>query len=165
MAILPPSVSLSYVMLVGCGSNLKRKKGYSIVWLAFVWVMWRMRNDRIFNNKVITVEEVVDNTHRTSWQWYLSKVAKGSCLLYEWIWNPGDCMLLWWMVCWVCVGGWCFAASLPFDLLPGFFLFRSSLVVVVAGLVFCFLRFCYFCWLAASLVCCFSGFAACCLCW
>jgi hypothetical protein len=24
-----------------------------------------------------------------------NSVAKGPCLLYEWIWNPGDCMLRW----------------------------------------------------------------------
>jgi hypothetical protein len=25
----------------------------------------------------------------------LNKVAKNSCLLYEWIWNPTDCMMRW----------------------------------------------------------------------
>jgi hypothetical protein len=55
--------------------------------------MWKMRNDGIFNNKVPLVEEVVDNIQRISWHWYMNNVAKGPFLLYEWIWNPGDCMV------------------------------------------------------------------------
>jgi hypothetical protein len=47
-------VSMSYAMLVGCKSNKKRRKGLSIAWLAFFWVVWKVRNDRVCNN--ITVE-------------------------------------------------------------------------------------------------------------
>jgi hypothetical protein len=91
--ILPPNLVMSYSCFVACGNNRKYRKGFSLVWLAFVWGMWRMRNDRIFNNKVTTTEEVVDYIQRISWQWYLNNVAKGSSLLYEWVWNPRDCML------------------------------------------------------------------------
>jgi hypothetical protein len=94
MVILPLNLALSYVMLVGSGTIKKRKKGYSLVWLAYIWVMWRMRNDFIFNNKAATVDEIVDSIQRISRQWYLHNVAKGSSLLYEWIWNPGECMLM-----------------------------------------------------------------------
>jgi hypothetical protein len=76
MVILPPNLSLSYVMLVGSGTDKKRRKSYSLVWLAYIWVMWKTRNDLIFNNKAATVEEVVDFIQRTSWQWYLHNVAK-----------------------------------------------------------------------------------------
>jgi hypothetical protein len=93
MFILPPNLSLSYVMLVGSGTNKKCRKGYSLVWLAYIYVIWKMMNDFIFNNKAATMEEVVDFIQRISWQWYLHNVAKGSTLLYEWIWNPEDCML------------------------------------------------------------------------
>jgi hypothetical protein len=74
--------------------NLKSKLLNEFVWLAYIWVMWRMRNDVIFNNKAATVDEIVDSIQRISWQWYLHNVAKGSSLLYEWIWNPGECMML-----------------------------------------------------------------------
>ncbi|GAU14204.1 hypothetical protein TSUD_307640 [Trifolium subterraneum] len=64
-----------------------------MLWLAFIWVIWRIRNDKIFNNVAGVVEDAVENIQRLSWHWFLSNTAKGSCLLYEWIWNPGDCML------------------------------------------------------------------------
>jgi hypothetical protein len=38
------------------------------------------------------VEEVVDEIKRLSWQWYIGRLAKRPCLLYEWIWNPIDCL-------------------------------------------------------------------------
>ncbi|GAU48811.1 hypothetical protein TSUD_406440 [Trifolium subterraneum] len=93
VVVLPPLVAQSYAGFVGCGSNKKRKKGFSIVWLAFVWALWQARNDRVFNNKEVKVEEVVVYIQRLSWRWFLSNTAKGPCLLYEWVWNPGDCML------------------------------------------------------------------------
>jgi hypothetical protein len=64
-----------------------------MIWLAFVWSFWKFKNDRIFNNKVATVEDVVDLNQRLSWRWFLNSTAKSPCLLYEWVWNPGDCML------------------------------------------------------------------------
>ncbi|KAK2449803.1 hypothetical protein QL285_008959 [Trifolium repens] len=90
---LPPSLSSSYALFVGCGSNKKRRKDFSIIWLAFVWAMWKTRNDRIFNNILVDTRTVVDLIQRLSWQWFVSNTAKGPCLLYEWTWNPGDSML------------------------------------------------------------------------
>jgi hypothetical protein len=91
--LIPPNLLLAYVTFATHGSNAKRKKGYSMVWLAFVWSLWKFRNDRIFNNKVASVEEVVDFIQSISWRWFMNYSAKTSCLLYEWVWNPGDCML------------------------------------------------------------------------
>jgi hypothetical protein len=48
--VLPPEVLMSNSLLVGSGRNKRVMIGHSIVWLAFVWVTWKTRNDRIFNN-------------------------------------------------------------------------------------------------------------------
>ncbi|GAU36827.1 hypothetical protein TSUD_320640 [Trifolium subterraneum] len=61
MVMIPPDIRMSYGLFVGCGGNKKIRKGYSIVWLAFVWVIWRIRNDRIFNNINGNEEDAVDN--------------------------------------------------------------------------------------------------------
>jgi uncharacterized membrane protein SpoIIM required for sporulation len=54
VVVLPGEVLMSYGMLVGSGRNKKVRKGFSGVWLAFVWVIWKTRNDRIFKNLVGT---------------------------------------------------------------------------------------------------------------
>jgi hypothetical protein len=80
MVVLPPEVMMSYGQLIRCGGNKKIRKGFSIVWLTFVWAIWRVRNDSVFNNVTGTVEDTVDTIQRLSWQWYLNKTAKGSSL-------------------------------------------------------------------------------------
>jgi hypothetical protein len=91
--VLPPrEVLMSYMQLVCSGRNRRIQKGFSSVWLAFVWVIWKVRNDRIFNNVTGDVEAAVECIQRLSWQWFLNRVAANSCLWYEWVWDPGICM-------------------------------------------------------------------------
>ncbi|CAJ2647023.1 unnamed protein product [Trifolium pratense] len=68
MVVIPPDIMMSYGLLVGCGGNKKIRKGYSIVWLAFMWVIWQLRNDRVFNNMVGNEDDAVDSIQRLSWQ-------------------------------------------------------------------------------------------------
>jgi hypothetical protein len=94
VAVIPPTVPMSFAVMVGCGSNKKRRKGLAILWLAFIWVVWKVRNDRVFNNALVEGDVVVlDLIQRLSWQWFVNNSANGPCMLYEWVWNPGDSML------------------------------------------------------------------------
>jgi hypothetical protein len=68
VVVIPPTVAISYAMLVGCGSNRKRRKCLSIVWLAFVWVVWKIRNDRVFNNITVDGLAAVDLIQRLSYR-------------------------------------------------------------------------------------------------
>jgi hypothetical protein len=72
--ILPPTMSSSFALFVGCGSNKKRRKGFSIIWLAFVWAMWKVRNDRVFNNITVDTTVVVELIQRLSYH------GNGLCL-------------------------------------------------------------------------------------
>jgi hypothetical protein len=66
---------MSYAMFVGCGSNKKQRKGFSIIWLGFIWAMWKVRNNRVFNNTMVDAFTVVDRVQRLSWQWFLNTVT------------------------------------------------------------------------------------------
>jgi hypothetical protein len=93
VVVLPADVMMSYGLMVGSGRNKRIREGFFVVWLALVWVISRSRNDQTINNVAGSVEDVVDQIQRTSCHWYLSKTARDSCLLYEWIWNPRECMV------------------------------------------------------------------------
>jgi hypothetical protein len=93
VAIVPLDVIMSYGHMVISGRNKRIRKGYAIVWLALIWVLWRMCNDRVFNNNIGTMADAMDQIQRLSWQWFLSKTTKDSCLFYEWIWDPGECLM------------------------------------------------------------------------
>jgi hypothetical protein len=91
-SVMPPSLPSAYAIFVGHGTNRKRRKGLSVIWLAFVWVLWKARNDRVFNNVVVDVPAIFDLVQRMSWNWFINKTATAPFLLYEWVWDPGDCM-------------------------------------------------------------------------
>jgi len=66
----------------------KVRKGFWLVWLAIIGLIWKSRNDRIFNNQVKTIEEMVEDIKILSWRWMLSRLNCTPCLFYEWCWDP-----------------------------------------------------------------------------
>ncbi|KAK2354046.1 hypothetical protein QL285_091613 [Trifolium repens] len=86
--IIPPSLLISFAMFVEVVADKRAKKVLIAIWNATVWVLWISHNDCVFNNKVPNVEEMVDRIKLLSWKWFLSRLAKGPCLLYEWNWSP-----------------------------------------------------------------------------
>jgi hypothetical protein len=85
VSIFPPNVISSYVIFVGYGTNKKRRKCFLIIWLTFVWVIWKAISDSIFNNEMAIEADVIDSIQRMSWLWFMNSVAKSPCLLYEWV--------------------------------------------------------------------------------
>jgi hypothetical protein len=58
-------------------------RGMTLVWQAVLWALWRSRNDRIFLDKVVELDEIVDRIKFFSWKWLLAKNVSSPCLLYE----------------------------------------------------------------------------------
>ena len=73
----------------------KLRRGAWLIWHAVVWVLWRTRNNRIFNNKIIWVKEMVEQIKVLSWQWSMSRLKIATYLFYEWCWNPHFCLGGW----------------------------------------------------------------------
>jgi hypothetical protein len=74
-----------------CGK--KSLKGLRMVWHVVIWTLWRVRNEKIFSNKPILFEEVLDRIKCTSWKWLLARKPDSFCLFYEWCVDPLDCIL------------------------------------------------------------------------
>ncbi|PNX69227.1 hypothetical protein L195_g056601 [Trifolium pratense] len=88
VVIVPQNLVTSYGMLVGCGKDKRNRECLALIWNSLMWVIWRFRNDCIFNNKEATVEEMVDEVKLLSWKWFMGRSA---CMLYEWRWDPFEC--------------------------------------------------------------------------
>lgn len=75
---------------------LKRKKvrkGLRMIWKVAIWVIWKVRNERIFNNVIVTWEEIVEEVKVMSWRWIIGRTSTPSCMFYEWSWSPRDCLM------------------------------------------------------------------------
>jgi hypothetical protein len=91
--ILPHNIPSSVATLIHRARNKREKIGLCLIWNAFVWVLWSVRNDVIFNNGAVYNDEIADQVKLLSWKWFIARVSKGPILLYEWKWSPLDCMM------------------------------------------------------------------------
>lgn len=83
--ITPPNLFNHLECWTDEGQNKKIRCGLWLIWHACVWVIWRERNDRIFNERVKEFDELVAEIKAVSWQWSLKRLSKASYLFYEWI--------------------------------------------------------------------------------
>lgn len=61
-------------------SNKRIRAGYRLIWKA--------RNDRIFNNGAICVEDIVEKIKVLSCRWSICRMNIPPCLFYEWCCDP-----------------------------------------------------------------------------
>ncbi|XP_058732933.1 uncharacterized protein LOC131604515 [Vicia villosa] len=63
------------------------------IWMTTCWCVWRKRNDIVFNNAELDIDELFFMILRASW-WWLSMEAKDRlvCSFYEWYKNPLLCL-------------------------------------------------------------------------
>lgn len=83
MFIMPQSVFNHWLCWNAGASNKKMIKGFRLIWHATIWVIWKARNDKIFDDKVKEVLEIVEEVKVLSWRWCLSRLKIPACLYYE----------------------------------------------------------------------------------
>jgi hypothetical protein len=90
--VLPNTIVSSLAVLLNCAKSKNQKRGLCFIWNVYMWTMWRVRNDRIFNNVTVSAVDVIDQIKLLCWKWFIGRIAKGPFLLYEWNWDPLECM-------------------------------------------------------------------------
>ncbi|AES71124.1 hypothetical protein MTR_3g070320 [Medicago truncatula] len=83
--VMPPNLFIHWECWSGGTSNKKIRKGLRMIWHAAIWVLWKARNNCIFNNEVTRWVEVVDEIKVLSWRWLLGRFQVPTCQLYEFV--------------------------------------------------------------------------------
>jgi hypothetical protein len=91
--ITPQSLLQHFECWSGEIGKKRLRKGYWLVWHSSLWVVWKARNDRIFNNLTKDPVEIVEEIRVLSWQWVLTRLKIPPCLYNEWSWKPMACLL------------------------------------------------------------------------
>ena len=63
-----------------------------MIWQVTIWVLWKVRNDKIFKGTNCGFEEIVEEIKVLSWRWVLERMKIPVCLFYEWSWDPIYCL-------------------------------------------------------------------------
>jgi len=105
--ITPPNLFIHWACWGNFVGSKTIKKGRGLIWLATLWVLWKVRNDKIFNGVIFEVDDIVEEVKVLSWRWLLSRTNTPVCLFYEWCWDPILCLRIqsrFWF-CFSCFGG------------------------------------------------------------
>ena len=91
--VMRPNLFIHWECWSGGFMNKKVRKGLRMIWEVAIWVIWKARNERIFNGVIVTWEEIVEEVKVMSWRWILGRTSTPVCMYYEWSWSPRDCLL------------------------------------------------------------------------
>lgn len=86
--IMPPNLVIHWECWSSGVMNKKIRKGLRMIWQAAIWVIWKVRNECIFNDVVTRWDEVVEDIKLLSWKWALARLNFQLCLFYELLWSP-----------------------------------------------------------------------------
>jgi hypothetical protein len=91
--VFPPSLPLLFELVKGAARNAKIHKGFLLIWHASLWSIWKARNSSIFANGNFSPRAIVEEIKIVSWKWCLARLKVIPFMLYEWLWDLGDCLL------------------------------------------------------------------------
>jgi hypothetical protein len=55
-----------------------------LIWLACAWTIWKERNNQIFNNKALSLHELLDQVKLLSFTWLKAKTINFAYTYHEW---------------------------------------------------------------------------------
>jgi hypothetical protein len=91
--VIPHSISSLFEVFRGIARNAKIQKGFLMIWHATLWSIWKARNKAIFSTGSFLPNVIVDDIKVLSWKWSLGRLRISPCLFYEWLWDPGACLV------------------------------------------------------------------------
>jgi hypothetical protein len=90
--LTPPNLFVHWECWNRRGSNNNRKRGWRLIWSTTIWVLWKSRNDKNFNEFNFVVNDLVKEIKVLTWRWVLHRINVPVCLFYEWCWDPASCL-------------------------------------------------------------------------
>lgn len=87
--IMPPNLFIHWECWSGGPFNNKKVRNG----LRMIWVIWKVRNDCIFNNVIARWDVLVEEVKVLSWRLLLGRSNSTVCLFYKWSWGPRECLL------------------------------------------------------------------------
>lgn len=78
-------------------SSCNRDKAavWQLLWFAVLWGIWLCRNNYLFDQKEINLEELVEQIDFKAWTWMKAKVHGFGYLLSDWLTGPMACLGIW----------------------------------------------------------------------
>ncbi|CAJ2663797.1 unnamed protein product [Trifolium pratense] len=89
--VMPSNVLLLFDCMSEAASSKKSKNGFRLVWHSVLWILWRARNNKVFNNIAVEPVDIIDEVKVISWKWSVERLKIAPCLFYEWLWEPDIC--------------------------------------------------------------------------
>ena len=83
--VLPGDASSHYYQFSFTGGAAKTRRSIlQVIWLATVWEIWKERNNRIFNDKHCSIQQVVDKVKSLTFMWLKGKFGNLSLNYHGW---------------------------------------------------------------------------------
>jgi len=67
---------------------------FRIIWLACVWVIWKERNNQVFNQKALDSQAISDKVKLLSFSWLKANMSYFVFAYHEWWHHPFSCMVV-----------------------------------------------------------------------